>query len=69
MWPLTVEDITLLSNYIMISFQRMRLLLEIFDNVELLVKEFTIHNLSAPNKRGILDLKDNRFHVIPSSTK
>lgn len=34
-----------------------------------LVKNFTLHSLSAPHKQGNLELKDNHAHVMPSPAK
>ena len=48
----------------MIFFQRRKLQLKNFDNLQLFVKMFTMHNMSAPYKWGIPVLKDSYAHVI-----
>ena len=48
----------------MVIFQRKRLHLKSFDNLQRLVKKFTLYSLSAPHRWGILELKDNYAHVI-----
>ena len=52
-----------------VSFQRKRLWLNNYDNLQLLVEKFTLHDLSAPHKHGILELKKNYAHVIHGPTK
>ena len=56
--------ITLPSNYMTVSFQRKRLRLKNLDNLQMFVRIFTIHNLSAPHKWRIVESKDNYAHVI-----
>ena len=63
------NNITLLSNYIMVSFQRKRLRIKYSNNIHLLVEKLTIHNLSAPYRLGICELKDNHAHVVLDPTK
>lgn len=43
----------------MVSFQRKRLWLQNFDSLQLLVEKFTINNMGAPHKHGILELREN----------
>ena len=33
------------------------------------MENYTIQNLSVPRKRGILDLKENYIHLLPSPTE
>ena len=61
LWPTMlarkeVTNLTSLNNNMAVSFQRKRLQLKNYDILKLLVKKFTVHNLSAPHKRGILKL-------------
>ena len=48
----------------MLSLQRKRLRLNNFNNLQLVVKKVTIHNMSARHKRGIPELKVCYAHVI-----
>lgn len=64
----TKETTTLLSIYMMVSFSKCTRLSfkffnskEIFDNLHLLVKNFTVWNLSG--KLGIPKIKENVAHV------
>ena len=47
MFTISIDSITLLSDYVIVSFQRKRLPLENFDNIQLLVEKFMIHTLNA----------------------
>lgn len=51
--------------YMIVSFQRKCLGLKNYDNLLLFVVKFIVHNLSAPHKWRILELKSNYAHVIP----
>ena len=42
-----------------VSFQIKRLQLKNYDDLQKLIEKFTIHNLSAPRKHEILELKKN----------
>ena len=40
-----------------------------YDDIQLLIEKFTVHNMSAPPKRGIPCLKNNYAHVIHGPTE
>ena len=62
-------NLALLSNYMMVSIHRKMLLLKDFNNVQLLVDKFPIHNMSAPHKWGISELKASNSHVLLGPTE
>jgi hypothetical protein len=53
----------------MVSFQRERLSLKDFENLQLLVEKFKVHNMGAPHNQGIPELNDNCAHVIHGPKK
>lgn len=48
----------------MVSFQRNRFQVLTYDNLQLFVEKFTIHNVSAPYKQGI-DFNTLAPHPLP----
>lgn len=61
-------DIALLSDYMMVSFQRKGLQSIYVDNLHFIVKKFTVYSMSASHNRGILEVKENHAHVIHGPT-
>ena len=57
--------IVIINTYKMLSFPKQRLQLKKTDNLQVLVKKFIVHHLSAPHKQGIPELKENYAHVKP----
>ena len=50
-----VGSITLLSNYMMVSFQRKKLRLKNFDILQPFVEKFKVHILNIPHNFHILE--------------
>ena len=53
----------------MVSFQKVEVAIEKYDNVRLCIKNFIVHNLSPPHKWEIQGLKENYAHVIYGPTE
>ena len=62
-------DITLLSDYKMVSFQRKGLQFIYVGNLHLIVRKFIVYNLNVACNQGILELKENHAHVIHGPTE
>lgn len=48
----------------MVSFQKEVVAINKLLVLQVFVRMFTMHNISAPNKHGVLELKENYAHVI-----
>ena len=64
-------SITLLSNYMMVSFQRQKPWLKYYDISSLFIKNMIVHSLSTspPPKKGISRYHKNYVHVIFGPTE